>query len=431
MATTLSPTSFPFGGATYFPDTSTSTTPPTTVVPTTLAPTTLAPTTVGPNTLVPTTLVPTSLTPTTFPPGWTPFPWLDRTFWPNPISIAISFEGSQFNVALAMAPIEIAISIPGAVGHPQIVLGLVIVSSAGGYVTINISPVFSYVTIEAMRANWVKWSKVGFLDFTIDQSNVAGERPVDWKGWIYSIRKLGDRIIVYGENGVTVIKPSDINMGMTTIYRIGIINPGAVSGDDGVNFFVDKESKLLKIDNKVTLLDYSEFISKLGTVILTYDKRKELLYICDGTLGFVYGARTESFGQGPPNITGVDSQSGVLYVVAPDVIVTPKFNICTDIYDFGTRKPKTIETLEVGSDLTDDLYASVDYKVSYKDSFKQIPWFLVNPGGKSYPKCYGVEFRFRLKSFIYEYFEIDYLKIKGQIHGFSPLDSTNNRSFKI
>ena len=423
MATTIAPTSFPFSGATYFPNTSGTTVPPNTVAPTTLVPTTWSS---GITYWPGTTMVPTSVSPTTAPP-FDPKPWLNKTFWPNPISIAITLEGTQFNIALAMAPIEIELTLPIIVGgHPQIVLGLAILGSVGGYIKIAISPTFSYITIEAMRANWVKWSKIGFLDFTIDQSNVAGERSVDWKGWVYAIKKLGNRVIVYGQNGVSIFKASDVYYGMETIYRIGLAGKGAVAGDDSVHFFVDTYGRLFRLDDKLVKLDYSEFLSLMNEPVLSYDKVNDLLYICDGIVGYVYGVKTGSLGQGPVNITGIDSQSGDTYVVSPSAIVTPKFEICTDIYDFGSRKLKTIDIIEVGSNLTDDLHASVDYRVSYRDNFTQIGWFLVNPDGKAFPKCYGVEFRFRLKSFIREYFELDYLRIKGNIHGFSPLDTKSD-----
>ena len=29
-------------------------------------------------------------------------------------------------------------------------------------------------------ANWIKWSGIGTIDFTISKKNVAGERPLDW-----------------------------------------------------------------------------------------------------------------------------------------------------------------------------------------------------------------------------------------------------------
>jgi len=170
------------------------------------------------------------------------------------------------------------------------------------------------------------------------------------------------------------------------------------------------------LTDKFEKLDYSEFLSTMGTIVLSLDIEKRLLYICDGTYGYIYGIDSKSFGQGPANITGFGAQSNSIYVVSYGLISTPKFEICTDIYDFGTRNAKTIREIEVGTNVSEFLYASVDYRNSYKDEFKQIGWFLVNPDGRAFPKCYGSEFRFRLKSTIYEYLELDYIKVKGHIH---------------
>ena len=161
----------------------------------------------------------------------------------------------------------------------------------------------------------------------------------------------------------------------------------------------------------------------MGTVILSLDKEQELLYITDGTYGFVYSINDKSFGSVPANITGIGTQSSVLKVVSDGTITTPSFEICTDVYDLGSRKPKTIQRVELGTSLTEFLQVSVDYRKNYKEDFKQIGWFIVNHDGRAYPKCYGVEFRFRVKSTIYEYFELDYLKVRGHIHGYSYLDT--------
>jgi len=280
------------------------------------------------------------------------------------------------------------------------------------------------VILQLPRCNVVRWGKIGYFNFDIDESNIAGERPMDWAGCIYHIRKLGDKVVVYGENGVTLMKASGIHWGMDTIYRLGLKNKGAFAGSDSRHFFVNVLGELFQLDETLTKLDYSEYLSTMGTIILTLDIETNLLYICDGSKGYVYSPTSKSFGEGPENITGLGSKSNILYVSSDGEIVTPKLEICTDIYDFGTRKPKTIKSIELGTDVSDFLYVSVDYRMSHKDQFRQISWFLVNPAGKAWPKCHGVDFRFRVRSTVYEYpIELDYMKIRGQIHGFSWSDT--------
>lgn len=398
---------------------------------------TLPPTTEAPTTAVPTTVLTTAV-PTTawgldivagpidivlssyhilhyWPPNVVNAGLDQEADW-GPIDIVLDVIGYNQDMAIDLGPIPIEVTLE----YSGINLGRAITA---GSIDIEVTLKDVDVDIYREKCNFVKWSKIGELDFTIDESNIAGERPVDWKGCIYHIRKLGDKIAAYGENGATFFKPSGVHFGMDTFYRIGLKNKGAFAGTDQQHFFVDVLGNLFKVDSKFTKLDYSEFLSVMGTVILTLDVEKNLLYICDGTTGYVYGIDSQSFGECAPNITGIGSQSNVLYVVSHGEIVTPKFEICTDIYDLGTRNPKTIREIEVGSNMAEFLYASVDYRNSYQDEFKQIGWHLVNPDGRAHPRCYGSEFRFRLMSTVYEYFEIDYIKIKGHIHSWQGFTS--------
>lgn len=397
--------------------------------------TTIAPTTLGSTSLAPTTAVPEDVIiscgaieveiafyfwPHYFPPA-TRDATLDYGFSPGAIEVEVEITGGVFNIGLAVGPIETEIEVIGG-----IVIGQ---SISAGPIEVEIVPFFSYMTLDDEATNTAIWSKIGYFNFIIDQSNLAGRRVMDWKGAIHHIKKLlPDKVVVYGANGVTVMKAHERAYGMTTIHRVGVVGRGAVAGDDTVHFFVDRSNsrnRLWKLTDELEKLDYSEYLSLMGDMVLSYDRARKLLYICDGTYGYVYSQETKSFGEGPVNVTGIDYQSNQVYVVSPTPILTPKFEIHTDIYDFGTRKPKTIERMEVGTDLTENLYSSVEYRTSYRDDFRQIGWHLVNPDGKSFPKCYGVEFRFWLKSFMYEYLELDYWKIKGHIHGYSALDTAS------
>lgn len=418
-----------------------STAPPTTLAPTTLAPTTLAPTTLAPTTLAPTTLA-TSLAPTTLlttvaptnidcgpieitfsiyvVPSYSPPALRDETKdqWFNcgPIEITFGVLGEQKNHWINCGPIEITFSVLG-----DDMFSTFNIDS--GAIPITITLHHADFLVDGTYENWVKWSHVGYLNFVIDESNVAGERPTDWRGWVYDILKLKDRVVVYGENGVSLFIPSGTSYGMDTIHRLGLLGKDAVCGTDKKHFFVNILGELHKLAvGEFKKLDYKEYLSVMTDPVLTYDKEKDLVYICDDTYGYVYCDQTGSFGQGPINVTGIGARDGTLMVVAPTTIAVPTLEICTDVYDLGTRKPKTLHWLELGTDLTEHLEASVDYRVGNRDTFKQIGWHLVNPSGMAFPKCYGVEFRFRIRSFIYEYLELDYIKIGGGIHNFSYRD---------
>lgn len=423
-----------------------STSPPTTSAPTTAAPTTLAPTTLAttsaPTTTL-TTLAPTTTLTTSAPTTAVPDVNIDA----GPIEVVVSINNylhyspaaprdTTLDARLSVDPIEIELDILGEQFHKwinagaiDIVIGIAPDSEidigeviSAGSINITISLKSYGIIVEGTKCNWVRWSKIGYLDFTKDESNVAGERPLDWYGCVYKILKLGDRSIAYGENGVTALFPSGINWGMKNISKVGLLGPNAVVGNEAEHYFIDLVGDMYKLSDKLERLGYSEYLSNLTNPVMSLDLKESLIYICDGNYGYVYSISTGALGEGPVNITGLAYKDGILGVVAPETIDTPKLNICTGVYDLSTRKFKTIHSVEVGTDLTEHLMVSLDYRVKNRDSFTQIDWFLVNPDGVAYPVCYGVEFRIRLKSYIYEYLEIDYLKINGAIHNYSYRD---------
>ena len=277
--------------------------------------------------------------------------------------------------------------------------------------------------LEMVRNNRVKWSKIGYLDFTIDESNVANEQSLKWYGSVYRILKLGDFLVAYGEDGITALAPKDVAYGMREISYTGILGKSAAIGTDIEHFFIDVSGKLFRFTpDKLEELGYSEFLSQMTDPVMFLDSVKNLLYICDGIYGFIYSTRDGSFGSGPINLTGIDSRGNTKYAVSASSLITPKFDVCTDIYDMGTRKPKNIHSVEIATNLSEHLELLIKYRTSNREEFRNSPWFLVNPDGIVYSPCYGIEFKFRIRSFILEQFQIDRLKINGSIHNFSHRD---------
>jgi len=316
--------------------------------------------------------------------------------------------GDWISVNIAEDAFAATLSLLGTWGSGIIADGLFVA-------TLTLKPNDDYIYfVSSVKENWIKWSEIGSLDFTIGQGNVAGERPLDWKGLVYAVKKLNNKVVVYGENGISLLVPAGAVFGLNTIYRIGLKGKHAVTGDETKHFFVDSFGKLWKLSDGMQMLDYSEYLSEMtSNIVLTYDKFNNLVYICDGSVGYVYDVVTGSLGKCSPNITGIDYQSGIQYVTASSTIVTDPFEICTDIYDLGVRAGKTIFSLEFGVDLTNDLYAAIDYRRNKAGSFTQTPWYTVSSIGRVFITAYGREFRIRVKTAEYEYFELDYIKVNG------------------
>jgi hypothetical protein len=265
---------------------------------------------------------------------------------------------------------------------------------------------------------FVEWSKIGdAFDFHKDDSHESGRLPMEYPGWIYQAKQLADKMVMYGENGVTILKPAEQYWASQTILNIGLKGTNSVAGTNNVHFFVDNLGQLWKLTDSLKMLDYSEFLlPATANLTLSYDHVNDLLYLCDGVIGFLYCDGSQSFGKGPINITGIGYQYGTLKVTSSSAIVTPIFDICTDIYDFGTRKGKSIISIEFGTDVVTPLKVSIDYRYDKAKAFNQTPWYTVDTRGIYYISIYGKEFRFRLKSYVWEYFELDYINVNYRVH---------------
>jgi hypothetical protein len=244
--------------------------------------------------------------------------------------------------------------------------------------------------------------------------NFIGERPLDFER-IYRIKILNGGIVVYGNNGVAVMAGRE---SIKELHRLSPKSRSSIAGSESIHFFIDTENQLWSLSDGLSLLDYSEYLSTMDAQVLSFDAETNLLYICDGKIGYVYSPRDGSLGEGPVNITGVGSQYGAHYVSAPATISVPTFEICTDIYDLGTRKAKTIRSVELGTDLTATLTVAVDYRRDKASAFLTTPWRTVNAKGVAYITCFGNEFRIRAKSSAYEYLELDYITLNGAIHDY-------------
>jgi hypothetical protein len=356
---------------------------------------------------------------------------LDATLELTPIDIILGQQGHTLSTSITNCQITISI-VPSAIMSPglshstceiPIVLTLRLSQFTVATVTFGhvpgVTPAYGSLPRDNSRGNWVKWTKVGRLDFTIDESNVAGERPLNFPGYAYQLLKLGSSIIAYCTDGVAVLKPVGVHWGVEIIRKVGIACKTAVVGNESEHFFVDTFNKLFMLsDGELKLLDYSEYLSLLNDPVLILDNDNRLVYISDASKGFIYSVASNSFGEGPAGLTGLGTVGGINYVASPIPIFTPKFNICTDIYDFGSRNTKTIRQIELGTDLTYELEVMVESRVSNRDNFFESRWVPVNTKGVATIPCYGVEFRFNIRSKIYEYLELDYIKIDGTIHGF-------------
>lgn len=263
----------------------------------------------------------------------------------------------------------------------------------------------------AAKTNWVGWSKIGQASFTIDRSNDAGFKAMEWPGYVYSIIPMDKNAVVYGSGGVTLMYPAAATFGFKEVLAHGIKNKSAVCGDKAVHFFIDKDGVLYKFSQEgLQRLGYEEFLYPLTNPVMLLDSRKYLLHISDETKGFIF--HQSVLGGGYANLTGIKLIDSSILAIAPETVQVDQFEICTDAFDFGYRGRKDVEAIQFGIDTDETVYAAVDYKYDLSTTFHTTRWTRLNKEGVAHIRVSGSEFRFRLKSAAYIEAQLDYLGVQ-------------------
>jgi hypothetical protein len=278
--------------------------------------------------------------------------------------------------------------------------------------------------------SWVKWSEIGEINFDIGLGNVAGERPIDWQGNIYKIiplrievyGRLVNQMIVYGSGGVSRLLPVQNTFGVFAINKIGIPYKGAAINVEHSHYFIDNNGCLWNVADKVTQLHYEEFLSQLTNLVMLYDEVKRIIYICDGTLGYIYSIDDNSLGEGPSNVTGIGYSEGTQYLLTSGTLSVPKVDLITEVFDLGSRKNKTVESVEIEHSAEQFLLVAVESKAPQNATFNSSPYVTSGPNGIAYPRGFGQDFKIKIKASSLEDFRMARIKINGQFHQYNPTD---------
>jgi hypothetical protein len=153
-------------------------------------------------------------------------------------------------------------------------------------------------------ANVVLWGAIGRATVDPVDSVVAGWRPILNAGAVQVVKRLGDHIMVYGEEGVAFLTPANETvpaMQLVELNSLGIRGQ-AVGGDIFKHFFVRADGMLcMALPNPqyprailVQELGYKEFLEDMDdTIVISpniVDERAMpagRLYISDGQTSFM------------------------------------------------------------------------------------------------------------------------------------------------
>ncbi len=278
----------------------------------------------------------------------------------------------------------------------------------------------------------VIWSSIGTNDFTPGVNNIKGSvneagfrTQMHWNGEVFKVRQLGNAIVIYGDNGIGSLFPSNEYFGYRELKSFGLASRNAVAGDKNKHLIVASDGTLQLVTFKVsaygstyeeiTELGYSEFISTmtLANIVVSYDPRNDEFYISDGVKCFLL--TTKGLCQIFQLVTSVYRDSTGLNGVTYDTTDT-EARLTTDVYDFQERGIKTVMGLELGSyhpsgGGTYSGYGRIDYKYDKSVAITTGVNILLNPSGVMTQPSGGIEFKFGCKFTNYINVKLDYLKV--------------------
>lgn len=267
------------------------------------------------------------------------------------------------------------------------------------------------------KENWVAWGGIGKVDIdnlltNADRTNTSGFMPMPFRGDIYRVMPLGDKIVVYGARGISALKPGSIKpyktmaqYGREDIFPFGIAGKGCVVGDENIHIFIDNFGYVhaLSKDGKHNKLGYAPYIATLtDEIVMSYDKLKEEYYVSDGTDSYMFSSGLSRIYQSP---SGIVREGSTLYGTTYDdtdqsaYITTNSFNMLTD----SIKTVQTVEAMITGV----NLQGAIDYRFQPNEAFTRGMMKNLSRHGTFVPMISGVDLRLHLYSSTYVDFTLD------------------------
>ena len=281
----------------------------------------------------------------------------------------------------------------------------------------------TYDEFADMTFNTVAWGQIGRMEFRANNltTYTAGYRNMPWgekhAGIVYKLKKLGNRVMVYGDGGKAFLIPASSPVstyGLEVIPGAGIRSGFHADGDDHLHGYIDANYDFWIVDSsfKFAKLGYREFMEDLVTTALTkvsFEPNSRRFYISNGVKGYVLTEHglysTHQF------VTSVGNYRGLNLCGFIKTGTDSKYRLVSDTLDFRIRGLKTLEGMEVSGDIPSDatMKLAVDYKYKQSEDFSRSTWKTANDRGQAAPIITAPEFRLCVEVDSYEDVVIDYI----------------------
>jgi len=308
---------------------------------------------------------------------------------------------------------------------------------------------FDISTIMEREANLIAWSAIGggdvldifyperaikglikeaelgltdpmFLDYW--KRNDCGMHPATFQGEVLCVRQLGETVIAYGEDGISMLSPATVEFptfGVTHVASLGVHGRGAIGGDIHQQLLVDKAGVVWRMSSEgLQRLGYEEYTADMldGTIVVSMDTREGEFYISDGNETLIvtpFGA-----GKSPYHPTSIEIVDGDLIGIF-DTDESTESILVSDVFDFRNSDLKTVTTVELGlrKGSEADVYIALDSRYDTHSAFTRSDWIPVNSEGWGRVQKTAKQFRLCIKATDYTDFQLDYANIKWQQAG--------------
>lgn len=226
--------------------------------------------------------------------------------------------------------------------------------------------------------------------------------PVRRAGNIRSMHQLGARMVIYGDNGISVLSPSE-DGGFTEdlICHFGTGGARTVGVGDRRHIFIDNSGHLWSWrveQNNPDNLGYEEYLSGLDQTktVISYDPIDEHYWITDGVKCYVY-TRSGLGGDirtRPTNVFRDDANGLVGMYTAPD---TTDFELVTAPFDISERDHKFLELIQMESAGITAPRARMSGNYATDTEMINTPWVPFSPTGVAHPSMSFVEGKLSVK----------------------------------
>ena len=264
-------------------------------------------------------------------------------------------------------------------------------------ITLNVDPaIFTMAATDEVKI---------YEDVDQDQArqNLAGYIPMPWEGNVQRVEPFQDKIVVYGDNGVTALKLLSTELvpstyGLLHLSSDGIKEQAAMTDNNQKevgteHYFIDTEGYVVAIDEnmKVERIGYKELFASASDIRLSYNPvREQVFFKVSSVLTYILSK------QGMTAISaGIDSlayRMDTLLIHSVAAIAQTNLTLSTDVINFNTFGLKALEWVSFNVDCPDDIYVTVRYRDSVQDSYSSARRKQLNSSGVCRLGVRGVDF---------------------------------------